>query len=203
MSKLNENAPFNEIKKKQKRNIGPEQLEKLKLARAKANEVRKANYEARKGDIEKLKELKKVVKEQVQETKKLQTKEEIAKLESKIVIPIPKESVAGQKEEVKKNIVDELTSSEEEEVRVIKKDKTKKKKKRIIYKYESDSDSEDEIIIKRNRRKDKKEGSSQAFAKQSEPIPIPTPKPVDPVQAYLNAERLRMIRKIQPWTTWE
>lgn len=178
------------MSEKVKKVLSDDQLEKLKLARVKALQVRQALAKEKneiktlekevieKEKINKVNELKKKIKQLPQETQETQETQE----------PHGKPNIS------KKEKSSSESSSEEEEIKKVKK---KKPKKKIIYQYESDSsESSQEIIIKRRRNK-KRDNSDKTpiYERNIQQIPVQS----DPLKEYAKQERIRMIRRINPY----
>lgn len=152
---------------KQKRQLSPEQLEKLKVAREKALAVRQNN--AKNKALEK--ELANAEKEQHLNT----VKEKLAKVKG----------TAQPKQEAPKIEIVESDPEEEPEVIVKKKPKQPKKKKIVIVE-DSESDEEQQQVIFVKRKKEPVVSQPVEAPPQPKPIPIPQQQE-DPYARHYNA----------------
>lgn len=152
---------------KEKRQLSPEHLEKLKIARERALAVRQKKA----GEKKLVKELE--TKEHEQKIENIKERlEDIKKPKKKVVAPVP-----------------EPESEPESEPEVIVKKKTKKKAKKIIVVEDSDTDEEQQQVIYVKRKKDPPSSAPIPIPQapqliQQEPPGLPRKQFIDPSQLY-------------------
>lgn len=189
MEESNENTPvepegdtsvtINEVKKKPvRRTMTPELLEKLKVAREKANEVKKKMKAE--GDVARIAHLEK----------------RLAKLK-----PPSKEPELNNKEKELKEKDEKLPTVEEEEEEQPQKIKKKKPKKKpvVIYDQSSSSSSDDDsqvVYVKRkSKNKYKRAPAPQPAPIQQQPPPPPVTKVIQNPNPFYGYHLNRMINQ--------
>jgi hypothetical protein len=168
--------------KKAKKPMTEEQLERLALARQKANEMRKINQAKRlQNKMDNLKyNADGTLKEQLEE------KELKENIEEEPIKEPPKEEVKEEQEKPQMTITQETDENEiQEEQVIIKKKKAKPKKKQMVIVEQSDDDSDefesnDRVVFVKRVTKNKKEPIVPPVPPNPQPIEQPKPRPPQP-----------------------
>jgi hypothetical protein len=172
--------------KKAKKPMTEEQLERLALARQKANEMRKINQAKRlQNKMDNLKyNADGTLKEQLEE------KELKENIEEEPIKEPPKEEVKEEQEKPQMTITQETDENEiQEEQVIIKKKKAKPKKKQMVIVEQSDDDSDefesnDRVVFVKRVTKNKKEPIVPPVPPN--PQPAEQPKPLPPQRKTKN-----------------
>jgi hypothetical protein len=168
--------------KKAKKPMTEEQLERLALARQKANEMRKINQAKRlQNKMDNLKyNADGTLKEQLEE------KELKENIEEEPIKEPPKEEVKEEQEKPQMTITQETDENEiQEEQVIIKKKKAKPKKKQMVIVEQSDDDSDefesnDRVVFVKRVTKNKKDPIVPPVPPNPQPAEQPKPPPPQP-----------------------